>query len=940
MVLSSIIEANVSAKRIVDYVTMDEIQPDCTIHLDKATSKNEEALTIEHGTFLWQRSPAIKVALTDINFKAYKNQLNCIVGKVGSGKSALLQAMLGDLHKSEGLVTVKGHIAYVAQGPWIMNATIKENILFGSKFDPDFYQRTIEACALLDDLAILPDGDNTFVGEKGISLSGGQKARLSLARAVYARADIYLLDDVLSAVDEHVGAHIIDNVLGDSGLLATKCRVLCTNSIPVLSHADSITMVSDGRIIETGTYSEVMENKSNIYSLLKEFGKRKSPSAPSISESSLPVSGSTTPTTIEDFENEQPIPIMKRRSSANTLRRASASSFKRIHIDDEEQNKRTKMTKEHSEQGKVKWEVYKEYARACNPVAVFFVFFFMVLASICSVSSGFWLKHWSEENSRTGSNKNLGFYLGVYFAICISASLSSVTYTLILMIGCSIQAAKTLHRRMLNSVIRAPMQWHWASPIGRTLNRFNNDINRIDSMMARVFSQFFANSLSVTMTLAIIIYNTPPFLLLIGPLGFMYIYYQRYYLRTSRELKRLESVSKSPIYAHFQETLAGLSTIRAYGQQDRFSFINESSLDFNFKAYFPSISANRWLAVRLEFLGSVIILCASGLSILMIGTGHVTAGTIGLAMSYALQITQSLNWIVRMNVEVETNIVSVERVLEYSNLPAEAPPIIENCRPPHGWPEDGAIEFNHYSARYRPELELILKDINLKIKPKEKIGIVGRTGAGKSSITLALFRIFEPSTGNIEIDTIDISKIGLSDLRHGLSIIPQEAQTFEGSLRDNLDPNHEHDDVELWRVLELAHLKTHVETNMEGGLEAIVAEDGANLSFGQKQLLAIARAALTRSNVLILDEATAAVDVETDQLIQKTIRDEFKDRTILTIAHRLNTIIDSDRIAVLSEGRVVEFASPQALLKNKESLFYSLAKQGGLIHDDEETITN
>lgn len=937
MVISALIEANVSAKRIVEYVTMDEIQPDGTIRLDRASANDEEAVIIDRGTFLWQRHPSVKIALSDINFKGYKGQLNCIVGKVGSGKSALLQAILGDLHKSEGLVTVKGHIAYVAQGPWIMNATVKENILFGSKYDPSFYQRTIEACALADDFTILPDGDNTFVGEKGISLSGGQKARLSLARAVYARADIYLLDDVLSAVDEHVGAHIIDQVLGETGLLSTKCKILCTNSIPVLSHADSITMVSNGRIIESGDYTKVMESKGEIFNLLKEFGKRKAPSTPAIGNSRSP-SGTTTPVTIEDFEAEQPVPLVKRRVSTSTLRRASVASFKRMHVDDEEHNRRTKMTKEHIEQGKVKWDVYKEYARACNPVSVFFVFFFMVLASICSVSSGFWLKHWSEENTRTGSNAHLGRYLGVYFAICISASLSSVAYTLVLMIGCSIQAATTLHRRMLDSVVRAPMQWHWSSPIGRTLNRFNNDMNRIDTMMARVFAQFFSNSLSVTMTLIIIIYNTPPFALLIAPLGFMYIYYQRYYLRTSRELKRLESVSKSPIYTHFQETLAGLSTIRAYGQQDRFSYINESSLDTNIRAYFPSISANRWLAVRLEFLGSIIILCASGLSILMISTGHVTAGSIGLAMSYALQITQSLNWIVRMNVEVETNIVSVERVLEYSNITPEAPAIIENHRPAITWPEEGAVEFNHYSAKYRPELELILKDINLKIKPHEKIGIVGRTGAGKSSITLALFRIIEPAEGEIIIDDIDASTIGLADLRHGLSIIPQEAQTFEGSFRDNLDPNHEHDDAELWRVLEIAHLKPHIVDNMDGGLDAIITEDGSNLSFGQRQLLAIARAALTRSKVLVLDEATAAVDVETDMLIQKTIREEFKDRTILTIAHRLNTIIDSDRIVVLSEGQVVEFASPQELLKDKDSLFYSLARQGGLVHDDEETI--
>lgn len=955
MVISSLIEAQVAVSRLTNFFTMDEVQPDSVIHLEPATAIGEESVVIDNATFLWQRKNGIKVALSDVNFKAYKGSLSCIVGKVGSGKSAFLQAILGDLHKSEGTVTVKGHVSYVAQVPWIMNATVKENILFGARYDHDFYQQTIEACALADDLAILPDGDATTVGEKGISLSGGQKARLSLARAVYARADVYLLDDVLSAVDEHVGAHIIKEVLGEEGLLASKTRILCTNSIPVLSHADYISMVSDGRIVETGTRQEIAESKGQIFQLIKDFGKKKATSTPSSSASSTVAPSSTSTPRLgsedgltDNESQEGPVLItsdidaaknvIKRRASNQTLRRASMASFKHVTIEDDEVGKRTRMQKEHMEQGQVKWDVYKEYAKACNPIAVAFFFFFLVASSAFSVASGFWLKHWSEKNTETGSNEHIGLYLGVYFAICISTSLSSVIYTLILMIGCSIQAAQKLHHRMLLSVIRAPMSFFETTPLGRILNRFSNDIYRIDQLLARVFSQFFSNSIYVCFTLCVIIYNTPPFAILVIPLGLLYLMYQRYYLRTSRELKRLDSVSKSPIYAHFQETLGGISTIRAYGQQDRFSYINESSMDLNLAAYFPSVSANRWLAVRLEFLGSIIILCASGLSIAMIRSGNVTAGTIGLAMSYALQITQSLNWIVRMTVEVETNIVSVERVLEYSNLPSEAPAIIEDHRPRATWPENGLVRFDHYYTKYRPELDYVLKDINVEIKPQEKIGIVGRTGAGKSSLTMALFRIIEPTDGHIEIDSLNTSTIGLADLRHRLSIIPQDSQVFEGTLRENLDPNNEHDDTELWRVLELAHLKDHVTNNMENkGLESVISEGGSNFSVGQRQLLSIARALLTPSKILVLDEATAAVDVHTDKLIQETIRQEFKDRTILTIAHRLNTIADSDRIMVLSEGKVVEFASPQELLSDKNSVFYSLAAQGGLINNENET---
>jgi ATP-binding cassette subfamily C (CFTR/MRP) protein 1 len=435
---------------------------------------------------------------------------------------------------------------------------------------------------------------------------------------------------------------------------------------------------------------------------------------------------------------------------------------------------------------------------------------------------------------------------------------------------------------------------------------------------------------------------------LILPLGALYLYIQRYYLSTSRELKRLDSVSRSPIYAHFQESLSGMSTIRAYHQQKRFELENEWRVDANLRAYYPSISANRWLAVRLEFIGSVIILAAAGFAIISV-TSHsgLTAGMVGLAMSYALQITQSLNWIVRQTVEVETNIVSVERVLEYAALPSEAPEIISKNRPPISWPSQGAVSFNNYNTRYRPGLDLVLKNINLDIKPNEKIGVVGRTGAGKSSLTLALFRVIEPAEGNVSIDNLNTSTIGLLDLRGRLAIIPQDAALFEGPVRDNLDPGHVHDDTELWSVLgklaryvcrtttdamaDHARLKGHV-ASMPGKLDAHINEGGSNLSSGQRQLVSLARALLAPSNILVLDEATAAVDVETDAMLQTTLRSSiFKNKTIITIAHRINTILDSDRIIVLDKGRVAEFESPAELVMRK-GLFYELVREAGLLN--------
>lgn len=363
----------------------------------------------------------------------------------------------------------------------------------------------------------------------------------------------------------------------------------------------------------------------------------------------------------------------------------------------------------------------------------------------------------------------------------------------------------------------------------------------------------------------------------------MYLWIQKYYLRTSRELKRLDSISRSPIYAHFQESLSGITTIRAYRQTKRFALENEWRVDANLRAYFPSISANRWLAVRLELLGSIIILAAAGFAIVSVTTGSgLSAGLVGLSMSYALQITQSLNWIVRQTVEVETNIVSVERVLEYSRLASEAPEVISKHRPAVSWPSKGAVSFNNYSTRYRPELEPVLKNISLSIKSHEKIGVVGRTGAGKSSLTLALFRLIEPTSGDVTIDDLNTSTIGLLDLRRRLAIIPQDAALFEGTVRDNLDPGHVHDDTELWSVLDHARLRDHV-ASMQGQLDARIHEAGSNLSSGQRQLISLARALLTPSNILVLDEATAAVDVETDAMLQTTLRSNmFKDRTIIT----------------------------------------------------------
>ena len=937
MVITNIVEAQVALSRLTKFLTSSEIQSDAVIKAPRANRLGDVAVSVKNGTFLWSKNKNddnYKVALSQINFVSRKGNLDCIVGKVGSGKSSLIQAFLGDLYKLDGDVRLHGKVAYVSQVPWIVNGTVKENILFGHKYDAEFYHHVLKACALTVDLSILPKGDKTEVGEKGISLSGGQKARLSLARAVYARADVYLLDDPLSAVDEHVGRHLIDHVIGPLGLLKSKCKILATNSIGVLSIANNIHMVSNGKIVEHGTYDEIMKQESSLLrQLIKDFGKKKE----ELSNEEEFKSENEDKINLENLESDSDFEI-------DSLRRASDASLipdDERDVEEEEEDEEAKGRKEHLEQGKVKWNVYLQYAKACNPSSVIIFLVSTVLSMLVSVGANVWLKHWSEVNSRYGYNPDILKYLGIYFLLGFGSSALVLVQTCIMWIWCTIQGSKRLHNDMAISVLRAPMSFFETTPIGRILNRFSNDIYKVDEILGRVFGMFFSNSTKVLFTIIVICFSTWQFIFLILPLGVLYVYYQQYYLKTSRELRRLDSVSRSPIFANFQESLNGVSLIRAYGQEERFKFMNESRVDRNMSAYHPAINANRWLAVRLEFLGSIIILGAAGLSILTLKSGHLSAGLVGLSVSYALQVTQSLNWIVRMTVEVETNIVSVERILEYSQLTPEAPEVIEDNRPNKSWPESGKITFNNYSTKYRPELDLVLKNIDLTINPREKVGIVGRTGAGKSSLTLALFRIIESFQGNISIDNVDTSSIGLSDLRHKLSIIPQDSQVFEGTIKSNLDPTDVFTSDQIWKALELSHLKEHVlkmyEENEDEGvataLDVKLSEGGSNLSVGQRQLMCLARALLIPSHILVLDEATAAVDVETDLVLQETIRREFKDRTIMTIAHRLNTIMDSDRIIVLENGEVAEFDTPANLLKNKQSLFYALCKQGGISED-------
>ncbi|KAJ2292050.1 hypothetical protein IW139_000547 [Coemansia sp. RSA 353] len=564
-----------------------------------------------------------------------------------------------------------------------------------------------------------------------------------------------------------------------------------------------------------------------------------------------------------------------------------------------------------------------------------------------------WLKHWASSNA--GTELNLGpfkrwmppstnanpssslfysipvhsvfYYLFIYGGLgLLGASMNSLQ-SLLMWTRCSVRASTKIHQNMLHSVLRSPMSFFDVTPIGRILNRFSSDLQQCDEMLPRSASSMVNTMVNVVSAVVVITLSTPLMLVIMLPLVMVYRYLQQRCLRSSRELQRLDSTTRSPIFAHFQESIGGVSTIRAYNQQPRFVYENELRIGQNMRAFYTCFSLNCWLSLRIEMLGNTVIL---GTTLLAIGSvhyfGYGDAGLVGLAVTYALDFISSLNWSVHNYADIANSMVQLERVIEYAELPSEAPDVIEDRVPATTWPDQGMVEFKDYSTRYRNGLDLVLKGLSFRVQPNQKVGIVGRTGAGKSSLTLALFRIIEAAGGQILIDGEDIAKYGLFDVRSKLSIIPQDPVLFAGTVRENLDPFNSYSDQNIWQALEHAHLADFIRTKDER-LEFVVMQSGENFSIGQRQLICLARALLKRAKVLVLDEATAAIDNATDTIIQESIRKEFKNCTVLTIAHRLNTIIDSDMILVIDGGRLAEYDTPQNLLENENSLFAKLVEE-------------
>ncbi|XP_025986916.1 multidrug resistance-associated protein 1 isoform X3 [Solenopsis invicta] len=957
MMIGNIVQAYVSVKRINKFMNMEELDPNNVQH----DPSEPHALVIENGSFCWDSEEIERPILRNINFHADQGQLIAIVGTVGSGKSSLLSALLGEMDKISGKVNTKGSIAYVSQQAWIQNATLQDNVLFGKALNKSVYNRVIEACALTPDFKMLPAGDQTEIGEKGINLSGGQKQRVALARAVYNDSENYFLDDSLSAVDSHVGKHIFEKVIGPNGLLKKKTRIFVTHGITYLPEVDNIIVLKDGEITERGTYKQLLEKKGAFADFLvqhlQEVGNLHVDEG---SEADLREIKQQLESTIGADELQQKLTRVRSRiseslseSDRNSVadKKSLNGSLTRQYSTESQQSvnyMHSNSTKEKeaaskpnnigeklievekTETGSVKWKVYSHYLKSIGWFLSISTIVMNAVFQSFSIGSSVWLSIWSNDNQTIGNNTidtaKRDMYLGVYGALGFGQAFFVMLSQITLIIG-SLRSSRVLHYDLLFNILRSPVGFFDTTPSGRILNRFAKDVDVIDNVLPHILRAALMCLASVIATLVVISYSTPIFIAVILPIGAIYYFIQRFYVATSRQLKRLESVSRSPIYSHFSESVTGAQIIRAYGVQEQFIHESENRVDFNQVCYFPSIIANRWLAVRLEMVGNLIIFFAALFAVL--GRDTMSSGLVGLSVSYALQITQTLNWLVRMTSDVETNIVAVERIKEYGETTQEASWKNAENMPAKEWPKHGRVDFKDFKVRYREGLDLVLNGLTFSVLGGEKIGIVGRTGAGKSSLTLALFRIIEAAHGKILIDDVDISKLGLHDLRSRLTIIPQDPVLFSGTLRMNLDPFNCYSDEEVWRALEHAHLKLFVK-NLPSALLHEVTEGGENLSVGQRQLICLARALLRKTKVLILDEATAAVDLETDDLIQTTIRQEFKDCTVLTIAHRLNTILDSDRVIVLDNGLIVEYDSPEVLLRNSSSSFYSMAKDAGL----------
>ncbi|EFA03658.1 probable multidrug resistance-associated protein lethal(2)03659 [Tribolium castaneum] len=853
-------ETRVSVERIRLFLTCDEqiavtyvasdkeqlVKRDITIQEFGNIEGTKVGIRLKNASVKWLL--AENYSLNSVNFEVF-GEFVIVSGPVGGGKSTLLYTILKELPLDQGELSVKGILSYMSQEPWLFSGTVQQNILFGSKFDKNKYNTIVQICQLEADLSTFPYGDHTLVGENGALLSGGQKTRINLARALYSDADIYLLDDPFASVDTIIGKKIFQDCI--LTYLRNKCVVLVTNQQGFFAAADRVYTLDKG----------ILTNNVNIYK--KEY----------------------------TFEEQQ----------------------SREHIISGEKITELKLEPKKGRQGNVTRQVYAKYAKSAGNCSSHCLLFFLFLASqIAASGADYFVAFWvnlSQSSTRNSFTDDI--CLQIYLALIIATITLSIARSITFFRLC-IKASVKLHNCMFAKVIKAPITFFETNPSGEILNRFSKDIGMVDETIPSILMDTFQIAFIILGSVVLIIFLNPWMLiptLVIFPL---FYFFKIWFLKRSRNLKRLEASARTPIYTHVRETLKGLTVIRTYNAEITTKRQFSCYQDLHSSAFYTFMTCNRafgfWLDLICMFYTIGVIA-----SIMLMET---QAGSVGLSITQSINLIGVLQWGIKQWSELENQMINVERVSEYTEISPEQS-LTKNLG--EIWPSEGQIKFQSVSMRYPQSGRLTLDNISFTVEPREKIGIIGRTGAGKSSLVSTLFRLYN-FEGKILVDGVNTCEIPLDTLRSKISIIPQEPILFTGTLRENLDPFGEFPDAVLWNVLEQVKLKSVV-ANFSDGLSVQVLEGGSNFSVGQKQLICLGRAILRKNKILILDEATANIDFQTDRFIQETVQSEFKNCTVLTVAHRINTVMDSDKIMVLDDGKLVEFDSPSSLLRNSDGLF-------------------
>ena len=950
-------QAMKSIKRIEFFLSLEEYDETQVDSVEKTRpnyfdDNKDHGYVMPSGKFVLARNISAKWnqadcfdAVKDLAFQIKQGSCFGICGSVGSGKSSLLQTLLGNLVVQSGELDINGKVSYASQDPWVFDGTIRQNILFGREMDINRYDKVIKLCCMGPDLASFKFGSNQLVGDRGITLSGGQKSRLNLARSLYTNGDIYLLDDPLSAVDANVANEIFQKCIRQH--LKEKIVILATHQLQFLKDVDKIIVLDKGKIVEFGSYNELRTNSNGkLFSMLKEVSGK----ARFCNENSTPTNSLKFEITTKEYQEEHN--VEKTTQISNGVNYGSVINMNR---------------KELKKVGSVSTDLYWKYLKAgASPVGILALIVSTLLSYGLYRFVDAWLGLWSSQEiihelqclkSDFGNcsheisqshNEDLDsnefdrinyYYMSVYGSSVIIMIVTTFFMRCNFFRICN-TSSNNLHNKMISRIICAPMKFFHDNPSGRVLSRFSNDMGRIDESLPTSMVYVYDIMFKVLGIISIVIYKI---WWMVGPtiiIAAVFKFLRKYYLKSSTAIKRIEGAAKSPLVSQLTSSLSGLTTIRCCKAERKLIQEFDELQDQHSSAWFCYLSTSRLLAVYCDWI-SFFYLCLCTFPFVIAGKENVEPSDVGLVISTILLLTRMLQFGIRESAQMENLMTSVERVMEYGEITTEQESdycskfsgpytsstvsLSDNCKVI----KNGIIEFRNVFLRYSDEYGYVLQNISFKTGKEEKVGVIGRTGAGKSSLISALFRLVEPE-GDILIDGVSIKEMTLEHLRNLMSIIPQDPVLFTGTLRMNLDPFNVCSERQLWNALRLSNLTDYVLT-LPKGLEHIFSAGGDNLSVGQRQLICLARALLRQTKILVLDEATANVDLKTDDFIQKTIRKEFKDCTIITIAHRLNTIIDYDKILVLSGGKVVQFDSPETLMKDKETLFYSMLQNSGLV---------